>query len=125
MDNHEIVRNYFDNVNAGKWDEYLALFDDKIVMDEQLMGHVEGIEHVRQSIEMLKAAPKFQNHLKVMVVEGDKAMARWHISTLGPKGEAIEADGVNYYEFKNGKIVYFSNYHDTKPFQPVLDAMGR
>ncbi len=118
MDNRQLIQNYFDYVNAGRWDDYLTLFDDNIVMDEQLMGHVEGAAHLRQSIEALRHAPKFQNHPKEIVVDGDKAMAVWHISAMGPTGP-IEVDGANFYKLKNGKIVYFSNYHDTVPFAAV------
>lgn len=119
MDTREIVTKYFEYVNAGKWDDYLTLFDDNIVMDEQLGGHIEGIEAVRQEIEGLRNSPKFQNHPQEMVIEGDRAMVIWHIETLGPKGEPIEADGVNYYRIKDGKIVYFANYH--APFKPTLE----
>ncbi len=118
MNTREIVEKYFEYVNAGEWDKYLDLFADDIVMDEQLMGHVEGKAHLAQSIEALKAAPKFQNKPQEIVVEGDKAMVVWHISAVGPAGP-IEADGANFYKIKDGKIAYFSNYHDTAPFTGV------
>jgi ketosteroid isomerase-like protein len=118
MNTREVVTKYFEYVNAGKWDDYLTLFDDHVVMDEQLMGHLEGIEAVRHGIEALRNAPKFQNHPLEMVVEGDKAMAVWHIEAIGPTGP-IDAKGANYYEIKNGKIVRFANYHDTAPFKGV------
>ena len=124
MDTREIVTKYFEYVNAGRWDDYLSLFDDNVVMDEQLMGHLEGIAAVREGIENLKNAPKFQNHPLKMVVEGDQAMVIWHIETLGPNGEPIDATGVNYYEIGHSKIKKFSNYHDTRPFKPILDALG-
>ena len=114
----EVVKNYFDYVNAGKWDEYVDLFDDNVVMDEQLMGHLEGKEEVRKGIENLKHAPKFQNHALNTVIEGDCAMVVWHIEALGPAGP-IDVKGANFYEIKNGKIVRFSNYHDTAPFKGV------
>ena len=120
MDTREIVTKYFEYVNDGKWDEYLALFDDKVVMEEQLMGRMEGIEALAHGIEALRNAPKFQNHPLQVVVEGDRAMAVWHIETMAPDGTPIDAKGVNYYEIANGKIAYFSNYHDTAPFAPIL-----
>jgi ketosteroid isomerase-like protein len=123
MDTREVVTKYFEYVNAGRWDDYLSLFDDNVVMDEQLMGHLEGIEAVRHGIEALRQAPKFQNHPLEMVVEGDRAMVIWHIETVGPGGVPIDAKGVNYYRIANGKIVTFQNYHDTAPFKPILDAM--
>ncbi len=120
MDTRQIVTNYFDYVNSGRWDDYLNLFADNIVMDEQLMGHVEGMDHLRQSIEGLRHQPKFQNRPREIVVEGDRAMAIWHISAFGPNGAPIEADGVNFYRIKDGKISYFANYHDTRPFAAIL-----
>ena len=123
MNTREIVTKYFEYVNAGKWDDYLDLFDENVVMDEQLMGHMEGKATLAHGIEALKNSPKFQNHPQEMVVEGDEAMVIWHIETVGPKGEPIDAKGVNYFKVANGKIAYFSNYHDTAPFKPILDAM--
>lgn len=118
MDTREVVTKYFEFVNNGQWDNYLDLFDNNVVMDEQLMGHIEGIEHLRQGIQALKNAPKFQNHPLEIVVDGDKAMAVWHIEALGPAGP-IDAKGANFYRIQNGKITYFSNFHDTVPFSAV------
>ena len=96
MSTREVVTKYFEFVNSGKWDDYLSLFANDIVMDEQLMGHIEGIKTVRDGIEGLRTAKKFKNHPVEIVVEGDKAMVQWHIETLGPNDEPIEAKGVNH-----------------------------
>jgi steroid delta-isomerase-like uncharacterized protein len=120
MDTREVITRYFDYVNAGEWDKYLDLYADDVIMDEQLMGHMEGKKAVAEGIENLKKAPKFENHLIDMVVEGDRAMARWHISAVPAPGVNIEVDGVNYFEIKGGKIVRFANYHDTAPFAPIM-----
>lgn len=117
MDTRNIVKQYFDNVNAGEWDKWLNLFDENIVMDEQLSGHIEGINDLAKSIEGLRSSPKFQNHLLEFVVEGNRAMANWHLQTTRPDGKNIEVKGVNYYKIKNGKIIYFANFHDTLPFR--------
>jgi ketosteroid isomerase-like protein len=120
MDTREIVTRYFEYVNSGRWDDYLTLFADDIVMDEQLMGHVEGMAHLRQSIEALRANSGFRNEPRMIVVDGDQAMAVWHITAPLPNGAVIEADGANYYRVKDGRIAYFSNYHDTRPFAAVM-----
>ncbi len=122
MDTREIVTNYFDFVNTGRWDDYLNLFDDNIVMDEQMFGHVEGINHLRQSVETLRAQPGFRNIPREIVVDGDKAMVVWQISAPMPNGKSLEVDGANFYKIRDGKIVYFSNYHDTKPFAVLASA---
>ena len=28
---------------------------------------------------------------------------------------------MNYFRFENGKIVYMSNYHDSRPFDPFMN----
>jgi ketosteroid isomerase-like protein len=120
MDNHEIINRYFEYVNSHRWDDYLTLFADDVVMDEQLMGHVEGIDHLRKSIEALRNNPGFQNRPREIVVEGDRAMATWHITAPLPDGSKLEVDGANFYRLRDGKIAYFSNYHDTAPFRSIV-----
>lgn len=120
MGTREVVAEYFECVNSGRWDDWLALFADDIVMDEQLGGHLEGIKALSASIEGLRTSKNFKNRPRRFFIDGDTAAVVWHISTVGPKGEPIEADGVNYYEIKNGKISYFRNYHDSRPFKPIL-----
>lgn len=113
----ECVVNYFEYVNAGKWDDYLDLFADDIVMDEQLLGHVEGKEALAKGIEGLRDNPDFRNYPLEIVVEGDKAMACWNIQSPLPDGKKLDVKGANYYKIKDGKIVYFANFHDTAPFK--------
>ena len=120
METREVVEKYFEFVNSHKWDDYLGLFADDIIMDEQLMGHIEGIDTLRKGIEGLRNATEFQNCPQEIVVEGTRAMAIWHLTTLGPRGEKISGKGVNFYKIEAGKIKYFANFHDTKPFDPLF-----
>lgn len=120
MDTKQVVSNYFNYINTQQWDKYMELFADDVIMDEQIMGHLESRQAVAEGIENLKNAPRFENHLVDMVVEGNRAMARWHIIAEPAPDVHIECDGVNYYEVENGKIVRFANYHDTAPFAAIL-----
>jgi ketosteroid isomerase-like protein len=122
MDTRQVVGLYFEYVNSGRWDDWLSLFADDVVMDEQLGGHIQGIEALAKSIQGLRGSKHFQNHPGKLFVDGNTAAVLWHIETVGPKGEPIEADGVNYYEIRNGKIAYFRNFHDSRPFKPILDG---
>jgi len=120
MDTREVVSKYFEYVNSGRWDDYLTLFDDHVVMDEQLMGHMEGIAEVAKGIEGLRHQPSFRNQPLEIIVEGDKSMAIWRITADLPNGAKLDGKGVNFFVVKNGKIVKFSNYHDTVPFKAVM-----
>jgi ketosteroid isomerase-like protein len=119
MDTREIVELYFNFVNKHDWEGYLSLFAEDVVMDEQLMGHMEGIDAVRKGIEVLRNNPGFRNEPREIVVEGNRAMALWHITAPLPDGSKIEADGANFYRIKSGKIAYFTNRHDPNPFHAV------
>ena len=123
MDNHEIIKKYYEYANAGKWDAWCDLFDEDMVMDEQLAGHIEKLATLRPMMAgMGQAYAKFQNVARAMIVEGDEGAVLSHISALAAKypAEAIECDVMNYFRFKDGKIVYMQNVHDSKPFAPFL-----
>ena len=122
MDTKRVVQKYFDSVNAGDWDTWLSLFDENIIMDEQLAGHVEGIETLRGAVGALKKGySKFLNLPLESVVEDDKAMVMWHIEAANAKGVPIDAKGANFFKIKHGKIVYMANFHDTVPFKPFTE----
>lgn len=119
MSNREIVETYYKLANANDWMKWCDLFADDMVMDEQLAGHIEGLPKLREMMSGMKAAfPKFQNVPKHIIVSGDEGAVVSHLSIVNASGQAIECDVMNYFQFKNGKISYMSNYHDTKPFDP-------
>ncbi len=123
MDNHTIIKKYFEYANAGKWDAWCDLFADEMIMDEQLAGRIEGLATLRPMMAgMGKAYARFQNNLRAAVVEADQGMIISHISARAAKypDEPIECDVMNYYRFKDGKIIYMQNVHDSKPFEPFL-----
>jgi len=122
LDTREVIEAYYKAVNAGDWDTWLALFDDGVVVDEQLAGHVEGVEVLRGAIVVMKNGySKFQNVPRHTVVSGDEAVVVSHISAANAAGVSIEADVANYFQLKGGKITYMANFHDSVPFKPFTD----
>lgn len=122
MDTRQVIDAYYESVNKGDWDTWLTLFDDHIVIDEQLAGHVEGIEILRGAVGGMKTGySKFQNVPKHIVVNGDEGTVISHISAANAAGTPIEANVANYFKLANGKIVYMANFHDSVPFRPFLD----
>ncbi len=113
----KVVDNYFECVNKGKWDEYIELFSDDIVMDEQLLGRVEGKKQLAEGIEGLRNNPDFHNYPIHIVIEGKQAMAVWNIQSPKADGTMLNIKGANYYTIEEGKISYFANFHDTAPFK--------
>jgi ketosteroid isomerase-like protein len=122
MDTREIITQYYDTVNKGDWNSWLTLFDENVVVDEQLAGHVEGVGILRGAVgAMKKGYSKFQNVPKHVVVSGDEAVVVSHISAANAAGTPIEANVANYFRIKNGKIVYMANFHDSRPFDPFMN----
>ena len=122
MDTRQIIDRYYQTVNAGDWESWLTLFQENVVIDEQLAGHVEGIGILRGAIGgMKKGYSKFQNVPKHVVVNGDEACVVSHISAANAKGEPIEANVANYFRIKDGKIAYMANFHDSRPFDPFMN----
>ncbi len=122
MDTRTVIEKYFISVNNGDWESWLSLFDDNVVMDEQLAGHITGVDVLRGAVGVMeKGYSRFENHPLHIVVEGNRAMVLWHIVAANAAGEAIDVKGANYFEVKNGKITYMANFHDTVPFKPFTE----
>jgi ketosteroid isomerase-like protein len=122
MDTKEVISNYYKYVNAGDWNNWLSLFDDNIVMDEQLAGHLEGIKTLRSAVGGLeKGYSKFLMHPQNILVEENESCVIWHCQAANASGVPIDAKGANFFRVENGKITYMSNFHDTRPFDPFMN----
>jgi ketosteroid isomerase-like protein len=121
MDTRAVLDSYYRLANAGDWDAWCDLFATDLVMDEQLVGHVEGQDKLR---ELMAGFPgmyaSFQNSPRHTVVDGEQAAVVSHISALTPAGERVEADVANYFQVSGGLIRYMANFHDSAPFRAVL-----
>ncbi len=121
MTNREIIEKYFEYANAGDWNAWSDLFSEDCIYDEQQAGHIEGRETLRSIVlGFPKSFKSFTNTPRYIFVSGNQGAAVAHISARALKypDEPIEAEAMNYFQFKNGEIVYAENFHDTKPFAP-------
>jgi ketosteroid isomerase-like protein len=117
MDAHAVLDRYYELANAGDWDAWCDLFDPEMVMDEQLAGHIEGLEKLRSMMAgMGEMYSTFENRPIHTLVDGDQAAVVSHISARGPAGQPVEAEVMNYFRIERGLITYLANFHDTKPF---------
>ncbi|MEU9348101.1 nuclear transport factor 2 family protein [Streptomyces sp. NPDC048278] len=120
MSTREVVDTYYRLANEGDWDAWSDLFAIDQTMDEQLAGHVEGRETLR---EMMKGFPQmyasFANVPRLVVVDGEQAAVVSDITARTPDGIAVEAVVCNYFRVRGGLITYMTNVHDTVPFAPV------
>lgn len=116
----EVLRKYYEYANAGDWDRWCDLFAEDLVMDEQLAGHIEGLEVLRSMMKGMGTMYRvFRNEPLHFIVDadGEKAAAVSHLTAVSASGEAIEAEVMNFFRIVDGKIAYMANHHDTVPFQ--------
>jgi hypothetical protein len=130
MTTREIIDAYYDCVNNAKWEQWLALFSDDVVGDEQLAGHFAGIDVLRGAVTAIsKGYSKFKMYPVRVVIEEDSAAVIWRnvsanaagVQINYPKDPARQVIGANYFQVQNGKIVYMRTIHDSRPFDPFTD----
>ena len=121
-DTQQVVRSYYRHVNKGDWEGWLGLFDEHVVVDEQLAGHLEGVDKLRPAVDVLrKGYSAFQMHPMHTVVAGDEACVIWHCQAANASGVPIDAHGANYFEVRNGRITRMSTHHDSVAFGPFVN----
>jgi len=122
----DVIDRYYECVNAGDWEGWLELFDERLVMDEQLAGHLEGLNMLRGAVAGIKSIySRFQNTPRYIVINGTQACVVSHISAVSASGEPIEVEAANYFYIEEGRITYMANFHDSRPFAPILDPRSR
>jgi hypothetical protein len=119
MSTRDVIYKYYEAVNASNWDAWLTLFDENVVIDEQIAGHAEGATGLLGAIDGIKRGyATFQMHV---VIEGDQASVIWHCNASNASGVPIDAHGANYFQVLHNRITYMATYHDTVPFAPFIN----
>lgn len=119
MDTRAVIDRYYETVNAGDWEGWLEVFDESVVVDEQLAGHIEGVAVLRQAVDVLKRGySKFLMHPEHTVIEGEQGSVIWHCEAANASGVPIDVRGANYFRVEGGLITYMSNFHDKAAFAP-------
>jgi len=130
MTTREVIEKYYESANAGKWDQWLTLFSDDVVGDEQLAGHFADINVLQGAVDGIrKGYSKFKMYPVRIVVDGEAAVVIWRNDSANAAGVPIayptdakrQVIGANYFQVQNGKIVYMRTIHDSLPFKPFTD----
>ncbi|MDZ3836791.1 MAG: nuclear transport factor 2 family protein [Rhodospirillales bacterium] len=130
MDVRQVIESYYDCVNRADWQQWLTLFSDDVVGDEQLAGHFAGIDVLRGAIGAISTGySRFNMYPQRIVVDGDAACVVWRCDAANAAGVPIaypdasgrQVIGANFFQVQNGKIVYMRTIHDSLPFQPFVN----
>ena len=134
MDTRAVIERYYDCVNRGAWQEWLTLFSDDVVGDEQLAGHFAGIDVLRGAIDAISSGySRFNMYPQRIVVDGDASCVVWRCDAANaaqvpiayPGNPGRQVIGANFFQVQNGKIVYMRTIHDSLPFQPFVNQSAR
>ena len=67
----DVIDRYYDCVYRADWQQWLTLFSDDVVGDEQLAGHFAGIDTLRGAIDGIRNGYRvFQMHPQHIVIDG-------------------------------------------------------
>src|SRR5512147_2882544 len=87
MTTREVIDRYYDCVNRGDWQQWLTLFSDDVVGDEQLAGHFAGIGVLQGAIDGIRNGYRvFRMHPQRMVIDGDAAVVVWRFEGQNSHG---------------------------------------
>ena len=118
MSTRDVITRYYELANLGAWDAWTDLFAPDLVMDEQLAGHIEGQQVLREMMRGFPSLyPSFRNTPAHILIDGSAAAVISHISATTAAGVPIEADVANYFVLAGDRIIYLANFHDTVPFK--------
>ena len=122
MDTRAVIDRYYETAAVGDWDSWLTLFDDDVVVDEQIAGHAEGKGGFLGAVEAIKKGySKFLMIPEHIVIEGDQAAVIWHFEGANRAGVPMDVRGANYFKVTDGLITYMANFHDKGAFAPFID----
>jgi ketosteroid isomerase-like protein len=128
MTTAEVVEKYYDCINSKNWTEWIGLFSEDVVRDEQLAGHYVGIDALRGAVTAISEAYSLFIMTPVRtVIDGGAACVVLNCHAKNSKGVPLgyredgkltsrQVIGVNYFQVQNGKIVYLRTIHDSVPF---------
>lgn len=123
--NKAVVRRYYTDVlNAGNLDALAELAVDQYDEHDPLPGQANGLEGLRQRVEMLRNA--FRPHFTIedMIAEQDRVVVRWtnqgtHVDEflgMPPTGKSFRIAGIDIHRLQDGKMA--EHWH-------VVDQLGQ
>lgn len=134
MEVRDVIDRYYRWANDGNWEEWLTLFSDDVVGDEQLAGHFAGIDVLKGAVKAISEGYKiFRMIPQRVVISGEAACVIWRCDATNHHGVPIgyrdkdgeltsrQVIGANYFQVQNGLIVYMRTVHDSQPFRPFTN----
>lgn len=111
MSHEAIARRYYDLVDAGDYDELVALFTEDVVYERPGQETIEGREALRAFYEEGRPLSNGEHELHAVVPEGNTVAVRG--TFRGEQdGEEVELGFADFHEFEGGEIARRYTYTD-------------
>lgn len=124
-ENRAVVRRYYQEVLEGG---NIQLLEEMAIPDydehDPIPGQSNGLEGLKQRVEMLRSAFQPRFTLEDMIAEGDKVVVRWtnrgtHVGEfmgIPPTGKSFSIAGIDIHRLSGGKMA--EHWH-------VVDLFGQ
>lgn len=108
-----IVLRYYDEVlTAGHIDRLDELAVEEYEEHDPLPGQTDGLEGLRQRVQMLRSALAPHFSIEDLIAEGDKVVVRWtnrgtHVGDflgMPPTGRSFAIAGIDIHRLHDGKL---------------------
>lgn len=112
-ENKAVVRRYYEKVlNGGNIQLLEDIAGPEYVEHDPIPGQGNGLEGLKQRVEMLRAAFQPCFTVEDMIAEGDKVVVRWtnhgtHVSEfmgIPPTGRSFSIAGIDIHRLSGGKM---------------------
>lgn len=107
----EIARRYYELVDAGDYDELVALFTEDVVYERPGQSTIEGKEQLRAFYEAGRPLSNGEHELHAVVPDGDTVAVRGTFRG-DQDGESVELGFADFHEFEDGEIAQRYTYTD-------------
>ncbi|NHX35772.1 MULTISPECIES: nuclear transport factor 2 family protein [Halolamina] len=105
------ARRYYDLVDAGDYDELVALFTEDVVYERPGQASIEGEAALRRFYEEERPLSNGTHELHAVVPDGDTVAVRG--TFRGEQdGETVELGFADFHEFEDGEIARRYTYTD-------------
>ncbi|MDX6432943.1 MAG: uncharacterized protein QOE54_5309 [Streptosporangiaceae bacterium] len=100
----DIVRNYYELVDADKVDDLVALFHDEVVYERQGTPEINGKAALRRFYEEERIIAEGSHRLGSVLTDGDWVAVRGRFEGTLTNGDRVEIRFTDWHRFRDGLI---------------------
>jgi ketosteroid isomerase-like protein len=100
----DIVRRYYELVDADRFDDLLSLFHDDVVYERQGTPDIVGMAALRRFYQEERIIQGGRHTLASVVADGDWVAVRGSFTGMLKSGDEVELRFTDWHRFRDGRI---------------------